>query len=123
MSVSLIAVQEGLSIRRMREIIQEILAARRGNPADGFAQLQMARLGDAMMVAHTSMMSGNLEAVDRVVKLVHELERYHGSHVDAAAWSETRLSPPDSPRALPGARFHRRGGKSQRNQLKSADSS
>jgi hypothetical protein len=101
MSVSHIAMQEGVSIRRMREVVQEILAARKADPAAGFAQLQMARLSDAMMVAHTSMMGGNLQAVDRVVKLVHELERYHGSGARTDARFVARLGRPEPPRALP----------------------
>jgi hypothetical protein len=101
MSVSLIAAQEGISIRRMRETIQQILDARNVDPAGGFAQLQMARLQDAMMVAHTAMLSGNLEAVDRVVKLVHEMERYRDSHLDADARPATRLPAHQAPRALP----------------------
>ena len=101
MSVSHIAMQEGESIRRMREIVQEILAARKADPADGFAQLQMARLSDAMMVAHTSMMEGNLQAVDRVVRLAHELERYHGSGARSDAGPVARLKLPEPPRALP----------------------
>jgi len=101
MSISHIAMQEGVSIRRMREIAQDVLAAHKSDPAEGFAQLQIARLSDAMMVAHTAMMDGKLEAVDRVVKLVHELERYHGSGAGAKAPPVARLAAPEPMRALP----------------------
>jgi hypothetical protein len=40
--------------------------------------LQIARLGDAMVVAHTMMMEGDLQAMDRLIKLTAELDRYHG---------------------------------------------
>jgi hypothetical protein len=77
-SVAEIAGAEGLTIRRVRQIIAEALASREVDPAAGFAQLQIARLGDAMRIAHTKMMKGDLQALDRFVRLVAELDRYHG---------------------------------------------
>ena len=73
-----IALQEGLSVRRAREVVQEILERREVDPPAGFVQLQVGRLGDAMMVAHAAMMEGNLQALDRVLRVVGELDRYHG---------------------------------------------
>jgi len=40
--------------------------------------LQIAQLSDAMIVARTMMMQGNLQAVDRMIKLTGELDRYRG---------------------------------------------
>jgi hypothetical protein len=112
MSVSLIAAQEGLSIRRMREIIQEILAARRGGPADGFAQLQMARLGDAMIVApyvdDVRQPGGGRpggEARPRTGAL-SRLPRRRCRPVRNASFAARCAA------RSAGARFHRRGGKS-----------
>ena len=99
MPVSEIALREGISLRRMRATIQELLARREADPHDGFAQFQIARLNDAMMIAHTAMMEGNLQAVDRVVKLVHELERYHGFRLVVAAPAK-QLSAPEAAPAL-----------------------
>jgi hypothetical protein len=76
--VAHIALQEGLSPRRTRELIQETLDRREIDPPAGFVQLQIGRLSDAMMVAHSAMMEGNLQALDRVVRVVGELDRYHG---------------------------------------------
>ena len=73
-----IALQEGLSVRRAREVVQEILERREVDPPAGFAQLQIGRLSDAMMVAYTAMMEGDLHALDRVLRIVGELDRYHG---------------------------------------------
>jgi DNA-binding CsgD family transcriptional regulator len=73
-----IAKQEGLSVRRARTLISAILASREIDPPPGFLQAQVGRLNDAMMIAHSAMMSGNLQALDRVVRLVNELNRYHG---------------------------------------------
>ena len=54
------------------------------------------------MVAYGSMASGNLTAVDRVVRIVREMDRYHGffpgRNVDPAPLG--RLAPPAEPIAL-----------------------
>jgi hypothetical protein len=73
-----IALQEGMSIRRARELVQEMLARREVDPPAGFVQLQIGRLSDAMMVAHAAMMQGNMHALDRVLRIVGELDRYQG---------------------------------------------
>lgn len=76
--VAEIAGAEDLTIRWAPQLIAEALATREVDPAAGFAQLQLARLGDAMRIAHTKMMKGDLEALDRFVGLVAELDRDHG---------------------------------------------
>ena len=66
----------------------------------------MSRLNEALLVAYGAMSPVNLEAVDRVVKIVRELDRYHGFAVPAAAPRPPRLPPPSAaPLALaaPGA--------------------
>ncbi len=73
-----IALQEGLSVRRARELVHEMLERRDVDPPAGFVQLQVGRLGDAMMVAHAAMMEGDMQALDRVLRIVGELDRYHG---------------------------------------------
>ncbi|MFZ1964043.1 MAG: hypothetical protein WAU78_11370 [Roseiarcus sp.] len=77
-SVMNIANVEKITIRRVRQIIAEMLASREVDPPAGFVQLQIARLSDAMVVAHTMMMEGDLRAMDRLIKLTAELDRYHG---------------------------------------------
>jgi DNA-binding CsgD family transcriptional regulator len=99
-----IARQEGLSVRRARTLISAILASREIDPPPGFLQAQVGRLNDAMMIAHSAMMSGNLQAVDRVVRLVNELNRYHGfGRAEALAAARAQNLPPSepAPRALP----------------------
>jgi hypothetical protein len=77
-SVAHIANVEKLTGRRVRQIIAEMLAKREVDPPAGFVQLQIARLSNAMQVAHTMMMEGDLQAMDRVIRLTGELDRYHG---------------------------------------------
>jgi hypothetical protein len=77
-SVAAVACAEGLTPRRVRQIIAATLASRDVEPPVGFVPLQIGRLGDAMTVAHAKMMAGDLEALDRVVTIVGQLDRYHG---------------------------------------------
>ena len=96
-SVAHIAHAEDLSVRRVRQIIAEMLAEREVDPPAGFAQLQIARLSDALTVAHTRMMEGDLQAMDRLIRLVGELDRYHGlarAPLAAAPTAAPALAPP-----------------------------
>ena len=87
----------------MQIVVKDILA-RRGPPAPSeYLALQVSRLNEAMMVAYGSMAGGNLPAVDRVVRLVKEMDRYHGFFPsgDAGAAPADRLAPPaEAPLAL-----------------------
>jgi hypothetical protein len=99
-----IALQEGLSVRRAREVVQEMLERREVDPPAGFAQLQIGRLGDAMMVAYAAMMEGNLQALDRVLRIVGELDRYHGlagAQAEPAAGARRALAASAPALALP----------------------
>src|SRR5271166_5353527 len=62
----------------MRALVREILARRMPEPPAEFVALQVNRLNEALLVAHGAMWGANLGAVDRVVKIVRELDRYHG---------------------------------------------
>ena len=62
----------------MRALVSEILARRMPEPPAEFLALQVSRLNEALLVAYSAMSGGNLGAVDRVVKIVRELDRYHG---------------------------------------------
>ena len=104
MPIAEIALQEGLSVRRAREIVQQILERREVDPPAGFVQLQIGRLSDAMMVAHAAMMEGNMHALDRVLRIVGELDRYHGFRGEKAgpsADATPALAAPTPALALP----------------------
>ena len=72
-------------------------------PAGEFVAIQLSRLNEALLVAYSAMSPLNLKAVDQVVKIVRELDRYGGAF--AAEWP-----PPE--RA--GARRARRSGRGLR---------
>ena len=73
-----IAARVDVGEKRMRAIIREILARRRPAPPEEFVAIQVSRLNEALLVAYSAMADMNLKAVDRVVKIVRELDRYHG---------------------------------------------
>jgi hypothetical protein len=84
-SVAEIAVKLGVTEKRMRAIIKEALAAHMPGPPQEFVALQIGRLNEALLVAYSAMSGMNLRAVDRVVKVVRELDRYHGFFPSRAA--------------------------------------
>ena len=107
-SISEIAAREGVTERRVRQRVQEILARRAPSAPTEFVALQVSRLNEALLVAYSAMANQNLGAVDRVVKIVRELDRYHG--LAAADLMELPAPPPRRlARVSPRLRF--RNGK------------
>ena len=77
-SVAEVAGRIGVTEKRMRALVKEILARRAPAPPEDFAALQMSRLNEALLVAYGAMSPGNLRAVALVVRIMRELDRYHG---------------------------------------------
>jgi hypothetical protein len=84
-SVKAIAAEEKLTTRRTRVLVNEALARRGTEPASGFAQLQVRRLAQALDHAVEAMGYGNIQAIDRVIKIVRELDRYEAAFVQPRA--------------------------------------
>jgi hypothetical protein len=102
LSVVHIARVEKLTVRRVQQIIAAMLESREIDPPAGFVQLQVARLSEAMIVTHAMMMEGDLQEVDKMIRITRELDRYHGF---AQAQVSTPPGPPrpgDSPRRRSG---------------------
>ena len=100
-SVAEIAQSRGVSHRRMRMIVAEILARRAPQPPAEFVAVQISRLSEALLVSYGAMGGGNLEAVDRVVKIVRELDRYHGlAGIERLARADERRLPQPAPAPL-----------------------
>src|SRR5271166_3071053 len=72
-----VAERESLSLKRARELVSAFLARRAADPPAEFVQLQIRRLSEAMIVAHAATGGGNLRAVDRVVRITREFDRYY----------------------------------------------
>jgi hypothetical protein len=94
-SVAEIAARVGVGEKRLRAIIREILARRMPHPPEEFVAIQMSRLSEALLVAFSAMSPSNLKAVDQVVKIVRELDRYGGAF--AAEWARPAASRLDAP--------------------------
>ena len=77
-SIVEIAAQVGVGEKRMRAIVREIMDRRMPHPPREFVAIQVSRLNEALLVAYSAMSLTNLKAVDQVVKIVRELDRYHG---------------------------------------------
>jgi hypothetical protein len=78
MSVTELAARQGVTLRRMQILVREILATRATSPPAEYLALQVNRLNEAMIVAYGSMAGGSLKAVAQVVRIVGEMDRYHG---------------------------------------------
>ena len=77
-SIVEIAAREGVTEKRMRAAVKEILARRMPEAPADYAALQVGRLNEALLVAYSAMAETNLKAVECVVKIVREMDRYHG---------------------------------------------
>src|SRR5580704_5395901 len=73
-----VAASEGISVKWARERKAAVLASRVIDPPHEFLKLQIRRLSEAMLVSYSAMSNGDLRAVDKVIKVARELDRYHG---------------------------------------------
>ena len=125
MSVAELATRQGVTLRRMQILVREILARRTPSPPAGYLVLQVNRLNEAMIVAYGSMAGGNLKAVAQVVRIVSEMDRYHGLFPRRARTpgNRRRLAvPAQEPAALAPPPEARRDGKVACNRLKRLNS-
>ncbi len=114
-SVTEIAARIGVGEKRMRAIVRDPrtgirgLARRMPAAPEEFAAIQVSRLNEALLVAFSAMSATNLKAVDRVVRIVRELDRYHGRFAGLRRRSYAGQAPDESvepPDLIPGvARF------------------
>jgi hypothetical protein len=99
-----IAASEGISVKWARERKAAILASRVIDTPHEFIKLQIRRLSEAMLVSYSAMSNGDPKAVDKVIKVVRELDRYHGfaPHPNAPRFATSLSAPsPPPPLALP----------------------
>ncbi len=93
LSVAEIAARAGVSEKRMRAVIREILARRMPAPPEEFVAVQVSRLNEALLVAYSAMEPTNLKAVGHVVRIVRELDRYHGLFAGRRLHEASRRTP------------------------------
>jgi hypothetical protein len=73
-----IGAAEKLTRKRTENILREALRSRWVAPAEEFARLQIARLERMIAKLVDRLQKGDLEAIDRALKIVDRLDRYHG---------------------------------------------
>ena len=72
--------KEKLPAKRVESILRDALAERWVAPATTFAKLQIARLENLRLQALDRGHKGELKALDRALKILDRLDRYHGFH-------------------------------------------
>ena len=77
-SVPQIAKAMNNSVAAVRRAIAQALADRRLDSHEDFARLQVARLNKALLCADALLEVGEVKAIPHYVKVVAELDRYHG---------------------------------------------
>jgi hypothetical protein len=73
-----IGVKEKITRKRTEKILRDELRRRWVAPAQEFARLQIARLECMILKLIDRVQKGELEAIDRALKIVDRLDRYHG---------------------------------------------
>jgi hypothetical protein len=73
-----ISATEQLTRKRTENILRDALRSGWIAPAEEFARLQIARLERMIAKLVDRLQNGDLEAIDRALKIVDRLDRYHG---------------------------------------------
>ena len=71
-----IAREEGLTGRRVRQIVAEFLKAREALEGATHAHMQIDRLGRAMRVASDALARGDIRAIGPFIRVIDRLDRY-----------------------------------------------
>ena len=108
-SIEQIATAMTTSPATVRRVVGLALAKRRLDPPEDYARIQVARLTKALRCADESLEEGDVRAIAPFLKIVRELNLYHGlnvgvAHPQPAALPE--IAPTSPPLALthaPGA--------------------
>ena len=83
-----IAREEGLTARRVRQIVSEALQARPVDGARDHTLLQLARLEPAIKLMAGEMAQGDIRAVSPYLELLHRLDRYQAGAAARAVYDE-----------------------------------
>ena len=78
LSLSEIAAAENLTPKKVERTIREELRKRWIAPAQDYARLQIARLEMIAVQLKEKAMRGDLPTIDRLLKVLDRLDRYHG---------------------------------------------
>jgi hypothetical protein len=73
-----IGAAERLTRKRTESILRQELRNRWVAPTEDFARLQIARLEQMLLKLLDRLQNGDLKAIDRAIRIVDRLDRYHG---------------------------------------------
>jgi hypothetical protein len=76
-----VAAEEGVTPRRVRQMVREALDRWDANPAQDFADLQIARLEAALRPLEQKIAAGDVSVVDKFVKVLGLLDKYHSAQL------------------------------------------
>jgi hypothetical protein len=77
-SLKEIAELENLSLKRVEKLVRDQLRKRWIAPAQEYARLQIARLEAIAFVLKDEAKKGHLPTIDRLLRVLDRLDRYHG---------------------------------------------
>ena len=80
-SAAAVAAEEGLTPRRVRQMVREALDRWDANPAQDYADLQIARLEAALRTLEQKIAEGDVSVIDKFVKVLGLMEKYHGGQL------------------------------------------
>ena len=108
-SVEQIASSAKKSPSAVRRVIGQALAKRRLDAPEDYARVQVARLTKALRCADLSLEQGDLKAIAPFLKVVRELNLYHGVDVSPARLAHPATPPEIAPTSPPLALTHSPG--------------
>lgn len=83
-SLDQIAQSQNISLKRVEKLLRDELNKRWIAPAQEFARLQIARLEWLAVLLKGKVKDGDLHTIDRLLKVLDRLDRYHGFNKFAA---------------------------------------
>ena len=95
-----------VSVKTVRREIDRAIASRRFDAPERYAHLQVARLTKALRLADALIERGDLRGIAPLVKVVGELDRYHGLQRPRGAPRAPLIEAPEPPPAAPLALTH-----------------
>ena len=108
-SIEQIASHTKKSVSAVRRAVGQALAKRRLDAPEDYARIQVARLTKALRCADESLEEGDVKAIAPFLKVVRELNLYHGVSVGPARPAPPAALPEIAPTASPLALTHSPG--------------
>jgi hypothetical protein len=108
-SIEQIAGHTKTSASAVRRAVGQALAKRRLDTPEDYARLQVARLTKALRCADVSLEEGDLKAIAPFLKVMRELNLYHGVDVGRTPPASTATLPEIAPTVPPLALTHSPG--------------